>query len=464
MKKNTKFNRRNFIKQNSLFGLGAVAMGIKGKDFYKDYGSQTDESGVKNTKNDIAEKDNAEDNLGAQTLKQLREQYNKYLFDRFLPNMDALVVDHQYGGFMCNVDIKNRKRISDSKRTWYEGRGMWVYAFLYNNFGKDNKFLEVAEKSKNFVLKNIIAGRDIHKDKGFFPGSFNRSGGEPSSGGDIYGNLFVAEGFSEYAYATGDEKLFLQAKEIILECLRRYDRPDYSYGSNYGVPNGPTDTIGPRVNGHWMIFLRAATQILRQRKDKEIEEVADRCVDAIMNRHLNPEYGLINEILNHDFSLPDNAFKEFSYVGHGIETLWMVMDEAQRRNDLDLFSKASAAFRRHADIAEDRIYGGFFRSLDDIDNNTFKTDKVLWLQEEVLNGSLMWYEQTGDPWARDCFTRTYQYVQEKFAKYDYAFWPETGDRKVSTKISLNRAEHYHHPRQLMLGILALNKMIERKKN
>lgn len=453
-------SRRGFIRQNSLLGLGIMALGIKGRDLYA--GSQTQKKLIKKAEGQGAEA--KVENLGALTLEELRKQYNKYLFDDFVPNMDALVIDHQYGGFMCNVDIKNKKRISGNKSSWFEGRGLWVYSFLYNNFGKDNKFLKVAEKSKDFILKNIIAGRDIYTDKEFFPSSFNQNGTQSSAGGDIYGNLFVAEGFSEYAYATGDEKLFSQAKAIILECMRRYDQPDYNYkGVAYGVEGAPNEWLGARVNGHWMIFLRAATQILRHRKDKEIEEIADRCVDAIMNRHLNADYRLINEILNHDFSLPNNLFNQFSYVGHGIETLWMVMDEARRRNDLELFNRASAAFRRHVDIAEDRIYGGFFRSLDNVDNNTFKMDKVLWLQEEVLNGALIMYEQTGDNWARDCFERTYQYVQDKFATRGLAFWPETGEREVSTELQMDRAEHYHHPRQLMLGILSLDRMIAKNK-
>lgn len=460
MKKRSGFSRRDFIRQNSLLGLGIVGLGIKEKNgFEKD----------RNSKSEIEEGVGIKDidkNLGALTLEQLRDQYSKYLFDEFIPNMDSLVIDHQYGGFMCNVDIKNRKRISGEKRTWYQGRGVWIYSFLHNNFDKNSQFLDIAGHAKDYITKNIIAGRDIRKDKNFFPYSFNQIGNESMGEGDIYGNLFAAEGFSEYAYATGDEKLFLLAKEIILECMRKYDRPDYNYNAHitYGLEGAPDDFYGARVNGHWMIFLRAATQILRQRRDKEIEEIADRCVDAIMNHHLNPEYNLLNEMLNHDFSLPDNIFNQFCYIGHGIETFWMVMDEALRRNDLNLFNKASAAFRRHAEIAGDRIYGGFFRSLDSVENNTLRTDKVLWLQEEVLIGTLLMYEQTGDEWARNCFARTYQYIQEKFAKRGLAFWPMTADRRVSfDELQFDRAENYHHPRHLMLVILALNRMIEKRK-
>ncbi|WP_257657146.1 AGE family epimerase/isomerase [Parapedobacter lycopersici] len=440
---NIEYSRRSFIKQQSLLGLGMLAFGLPG-GFVKAAGATPATDPVIGT-------------LGAMTLKQLRDRYHTALFDQFIPNMDALVIDHEYGGFMCNVDIITRERKSDAKSAWYEGRGLWTYSFLYNNFGQDPAILKAATGSKDFIIKHII--RDTPADGEFWPASYNRTGTEASGEGNIYGHLFIAEGLAEFARASGDEAYYQQAKEIVLDCLRRYDQADYAYHVNYLSADAPR-VPGPRVLGHWMVFLRAATQILEQRQDPEIEQLASRCVDAIMNHHLNPEYGLMNELLNHDFSRPDNAFANFSYLGHAIETLWMVMFEAGRKKDQALFRTASAAFCRHVKVAADRIYGGFFRSLDHVDQYTWKVDKVLWLQEEVLIGTLFLLEHTGDTWAQQCFDDTYQYVQDKFAKPEYAFWISAGNRKL-TEFQQVRAEHYHHPRHLMLNLLALNRMVER---
>ena len=51
------------------------------------------------------------------------------------------------------------------------------------------------------------------------------------------------------------------------------------------------------------------------------------------NHHYNPRFQLINELINHDLSRPANEYEKLVYAGHAIETLWMVMDEARRRND-----------------------------------------------------------------------------------------------------------------------------------
>ncbi len=87
------------------------------------------------------------------SLKELREKYRRDLFDDFLPFMDKYVIDHELGGFMCNADYTG-KRVNDDKLSWFEGRGSWVYAFLYNNLAREQKYLDVARKSIEFVLKS----------------------------------------------------------------------------------------------------------------------------------------------------------------------------------------------------------------------------------------------------------------------------------------------------------------------
>lgn len=394
------------------------------------------------------------DSQGELLLSGLREKYRSDLFDKFLPNMDSLVVDHEYGGFNCSVDIVTRKRLGTNKSAWFEGRGLWTYSFLYNNLEKDDRYLEIARKSKDLILKLKPS------DNSFWPTSFTREGKALSGPGDIYTGLFIAEGLAEYAKASGEREYRDLAKKVVMACLERFDSPDYDYYVAYLNSEAPK-VPAPRVVGHWMVFLRAATQMLQDGPDPDIEKLADRCMDALLNHHLNPEYQLFNEVLNHDFSRPQNQFGDFAYMGHGIETCWMMMFEAARRKDQQLFNRTAEVFKRHVIVAHDGVYGGYFRSLDSVVNNVWKVDKVLWLQEEVLIGTLFLAEHTGDGWAQNCFKQTFAYVNENFDRPGYAFWPAAGDRSMKEH-QKTRAEHYHHPRHLMLNLLSLNRMIARK--
>jgi mannose/cellobiose epimerase-like protein (N-acyl-D-glucosamine 2-epimerase family) len=209
-----------------------------------------------------------------------------------------------------------------------------------------------------------------------------------------------------------------------------------------------------------MVLLRASTQMLRNRQDAELSKLADRCVDAILNYHHNPEFDLTNELIDPDLTRPNNEYARLVYTGHAIETLWMLMDEALRRQDETLFEEAARRFRRHVEVAWDDVYGGVFRNLQDVDANVWSLDKVLWAQEEVLIGALMMLEQTGAPWAEEIFAKMYRYVDDKFSleQYGYPIWMGSADRKTQFEEHAERVENYHTPRHLMLNLLALDRM------
>lgn len=386
--------------------------------------------------------------------EELKKKYHRYLFDDFLPFMHRHVVDHEFGGFMCHTDSAGNN-LSTNKRTWYDGRGIWVYAYLYNHFKPDPEYLHIAKKSVELVLTCKA------EDKEFWPWSYTREGedlGEPS---DIYGNLFVAEGLSEFSMAIGDWSYWEKAKSILLECVSIYDRSDYVYRLDYGPDTSAIP--GPRILGHWMIMLRLATGMLRAKQDADVEKIATRCVDMLLQRHLNPEFGLLVEVLNHDLSLPDEPLSQFVYIGHAMEALWMIMDEGLRRKDEALYQKAAALFRRHVEVAWDDVYGGVFHGLDHVNENRWLLDKVLWAQEEVLVGLLLQIEHSADPWAYAWFEKLYHHVVNTYPlkKHGYPLWNIGGDRKVNFTAIGTRVENYHHPRHLMLNMLFLERMINR---
>jgi len=391
------------------------------------------------------------------TLPQLLDEYKAYLFDDFLPFMDQHIVDHEYGGFKCHTD-RVGNNLSTNKRAWYDGRGIWVYSYLYNHFRPDPDYLKIAKNTIDLVMKCKPSG------DGFWPWSYNQTGVDLGEGlDDIYGNLFIAEGLVEYSVATGDPAYWEQAKEIILTCAARYDRDDYSYLLEYSPV--VSDIKAPRVLGHWMILMHLATSLLKVKEDAEIEALADRCVNALLNNHLNPQFNLMVEVLNHDLTLPEGPLSQFVYIGHAMETLWMVMDEALRKGDDDLFQRASSLFKRHVEVAYDDVYGGVFHGLNHVDQNDWLLDKVLWAQEEVLVGLLLLIEQTGDEWAHRWFNKMYPYVIDTFslAKHGYSLWNIGGDRKVTFIKEGIRVENYHHPRHLMLNIQRLERMISKSK-
>lgn len=394
--------------------------------------------------------------IAGMSPRALREKYRRELFEVWLPFMDAHVIDHESGGFMCDCK-PDGVRTSDNKDTRYIGRGAWTWAYLNNHIQHDPHFIEVARKSADFGLKLVPADRNK-----FVPRFVDRQGA-PQKGTlytDLFTDLFLAEGCQEVWAATGEEKYWGGAIDLLMNFMRLYDSPNFT--------SRDTPYAGTRHQSIWFVLLITTSQMLRRRRDARLEEIAARCVDAIINYHYNPDFGLNNEIINHDMSRPsDPKLARASYVGHGIEGLWMVMEEAERRRDDELFRLAAARFRHHVEAAWDGVYGGVYVDLSNVDENRYQLIKNLWTQEEVLIGTLMIYERTGDPWALDMFSRMHRFVFEKFpvsTSPGGAYWLNTGTRRVE-KDKENmpetfRAENYHHPRHFMRCIQVLDKIID----
>ena len=390
--------------------------------------------------------------IAGMSLEELREQYRYDLFEDYLPFWEEHGgIDHELGGFLCVMD-HDGTLLSTEKSMWYQGRGLWVYAFLYNHFGGEH-YLEVARKARDFIVAH---GRN---QNGEWVMVLDREGhpiGPPDDMG--YTGLFVAEGLQEYARATGDQESLDLAIESFWNSCAIYDDPDRDAPLGYT----PLSYPGVRVQGFEMVTIVLLSRMLQQVADPKLEARLAHAVEAVIEKFWNPEYRLNNEALDFHYQRPDDANEDFSYLGHAIETFWMLLHEALRSKDRTLFDLAAERLERHMEVAWDDVYGGFFRGVSV--NGQFTFDKNLWVQEEVLIGTMILMEHTDLRWPEWWFDRTFRYVQEKYPlkSHGYPLWILVGDRKVTFEPHVSRKGNYHHPRHLMLNLLAIERMIARQ--
>ncbi len=390
--------------------------------------------------------------LAGKTLKELHDQY-VYDLDEYKEFQHKYVVDNEYGGFTLSTDWDGPP-VSYGKRAWYEGRGTWTFSYLYNTIDPDPRHLEAARRSIEFTLKHLPEGDQ------FFPASFTREGKPGAREVNLYGDIFIANGFAEYAKTQGNEKYWDIAKDIVLKCVRIYETP--GYGADTLTPNGA------RFGGHWFILIKCATDMLEMKDDAEIRKIADWSIDSHMSYHFNPEYELYNEVINHDYTRPDNELANRAGLGHSSEILWMTMNEAVRRKDKALFDENARRFRRTLEVAWDDVYGGVFINLDDVENNVFSLQKAGWGQMEDLIGLMMIIEHTGAEWAKEWFGKLYTWTMAHFPlkPYGLPLWQDYTGRKAEfvKDPKGRRAENLHHPRQLMLNMLATERIMKRNGN
>ncbi len=406
--------------------------------------------------------------LAGVTLSELRTRYRQELFEEFLPFWDRYGIDHERGGFMCGLD-HDGTRANDDKFHWFQGRGIWLYSYLYNHFGQDPQHLEVARKTKDFLL------RYFPQPDGWWAAVVAGDGQvlQPYSG-DQYGMYFGVEGLLEYAAATGNEKLREQARELWMKLYSDMNRRDFR-ADGTGAP-------GQRPQGLWMVNLQLSTQYLRRWDDPEIARISDHSVDMIINQHWNPDIGLNTEVLEYDGSRPAGR-ENYSGLGHGVEILWMIMDEARRRKDDALFALAAERMRRHFEVGWDHVYGGLCEAVN-VDQGCYEWPverpvgmtvefrmkgeynymKSMWTMDEALIAMLMVFEETGAQWAADYFGLVQQTIDRKYSlkPHGYPLWLVFADRRLTFQPHTMRKENYHHPRQCLLNLRALDRMISKQ--
>lgn len=399
--------------------------------------------------------------IAGMTYEELRDEYYDRMFNKYLPFWEKGGYDKKRGGFVTELRDDGSVQ-TDEKYIWYQGRGIWVYAYAYDNFGKDAKYLEIARKSRDFMVKYM------HKDDGMWHQMVNGDGtpkdrSDQGSGKDIYGPMFAAAGLIELYKAAGNQEDLKLAKEAILTSQKRYDSPDYQ-----GVTLAKYGDRPMRSQGHSFMMVWTLTQLLSVHNDPRLEKLVGEHVDHILNDFWNPDYGITNETLFHDYTRIPEMQDHFS-PGHSIETLWMVMHEAIRVKNGTTFYICKNRIRRILEMGWDYVFEG----LGDTGYNVFGSEKTcaggvfdvktMWAHCEVLIGTMLTLEYTGDVWAMEWYERARKFTY-KVMPTGIGVWRQAVDRfgedKQRSGISIYRKGNFHQPRYMMYNLQCLERIIK----
>ena len=402
------------------------------------------------------------DALGGMSLEALKEDYRRRLFEQYLPFWEKGGYDQQLGGFMCELNDDGSVS-NDEKFIWYQGRAIWVYAFLYNNFGKNPGWLDIAARTRDFMVKHMYAGEGKWVEKVRRDGALLEGVGKI-----VYGWLFAALGLTELYVARRNPEDLELLKRSIEAAVETYDRPDYfdEHSARYTAVD--LSQKGLRSQGHSMVIVSILHQLLKYCKDPQLETLQRRHTDLIVNKFWNPEYGIVNEYLRHDYSRLPGA-EGHMFAGHSVETLWLVMAEALRIKDRRLFDTCTARVRRLLEMLWDYVFEGLG------DGNYFVFDtprqhrgpeydvKTMWAHCEAMLACMMVMEYTGQAWAREWYERVRAFTLRTMPVAGHGVWRQAVDRRGKdvkrVGVSTKRKDNFHQVRYLMMNLLSCDRLL-----
>ena len=109
------------------------------------------------------------------------------LFKEVAPFWESFGYDKEHGGFICGLQHDGSVS-DDSKFSWYQGRGAWVFSKLYKMTGSE-KFLKMAKGALLFTLNHCSVYLDLENE--FIQDFAEFSDLIPTSSNEIHHNYIL---------------------------------------------------------------------------------------------------------------------------------------------------------------------------------------------------------------------------------------------------------------------------------
>ena len=320
--------------------------------------------------------------------------------------------DDQYGGFFTCLDEKGNVYDTD-KFVWLQCRQVWCFSMLYNKVEKKQEWLDFAMHGAEFLQKN---GMDKQGNWYF---SLTQEGRPIIQPYNIFSDCFATMAFGQLFKATKMDAYAQIATQTFANILRRKDNPKGQYSKAYPGTRPLKSFALP------MILCNLVLEIESLLTPEMVGQTIDFGIKEVMEVFYKSDLGLILEHVAKDGSFSDSFEGRLVNPGHGLESMWFIMDLAERNNDSVLMQKAVEITLNILEFGWDNEYGGIFYFLDvkGYPPQQLEWDqKIWWVHVESMVSLLKGYLYTGDERCWKWFERLHQYTWSHFVDLNNGEW------------------------------------------
>lgn len=368
-------------------------------------------------------------------------QYRDALLDDVIPFWMKNSADRESGGYFTCLD-RDGKVFETDKFVWLQCRQVWCFAMLYNQVEARPEWLDMALSGAAFLQKH---GRDSHGSWYF---SLDRYGNPLMQPHSIFSDCFATMAFGQLYKATGNGEFRTIAIETFHRILQRQENPKGIYSK--AVPGArPLESFALP-----MILCNLVLEIESLLEPALVEQVIGAGIDTVMNKFYRPELGVILENISPDGSFSDSFEGRLINPGHGLESMWFIMDLAQRTGDQGLAQRAVDIAIQLIEYGWDTKHGGIFYFMDVKGHPPQQLEwdqKLWWVHMETLITLLKGYLHTGDERCAQWFERMHEYTWSHFPDPAHGEWFGYLNRQGEPLLTLKGGKWkgcFHVPRGL----------------
>ena len=338
--------------------------------------------------------------------------YRENLLNDVVPFWMENSKDETFGGYFTCLDTTGNVYDTD-KFIWLQCRQVWCFSMLYNKVEKKQEWLDFAIHGAEFLIKH---GRDAEGNWYF---SLNQKGVPLTQPFNIFSDCFASMAFGQLYQATNKKEYGDIAVATFHNILRRQNDPKGKYSKAF------PDTRPLKSFALPMILCNLVLEIEHLLDPVLVESTIANGMDSVMNVFCQPESGLILENVNIDGSFSDSFEGRLVNPGHGLESMWFIMDLAKRSNDQKLIQKAVDTTISILEYSWDTKYGGIFYFMDIKGHPPQQLEwdqKLWWVHIETIISLLKGYLLTGDIRCWQWFEKVHAYTWSHFPDGENGEW------------------------------------------
>ncbi len=374
------------------------------------------------------------------------EFYRQVLLGDVIPFWMRHGLDREHGGYFTALN-RDGSVLDTDKSIWFQGRGAWMFATLFNTIERRSEWLDAAGLGIDF-LRRHGSGRN---GKLYF--SVTREGRPLRMRRYVYSESFAAMANAAYAKATGD----CRAREDAIRYFDTYLDHSFTRGrmaSKIDEATRPSRGVGP------LMFCLLTAQELREQlgevtiRGRSCTEWIDWSIAEIERDFLKREHHALMEIVALDGSVLDHFDGRQLNPGHAIECAWFIMHEGKLRGNQKLVQLGLTILDWMWERGWDQEYGGifYFRDLRGLPVQEYWHDmKFWWPHCEAIIATLLAWVLTGDEkyarWHRQVHDWSFEHFPDQELGEWYGYLHRDG--RVSTQLKGNMWKGpFHLPRML----------------
>lgn len=376
----------------------------------------------------------------------LAETYRTALLEDVIPFWLRHGLDSEYGGYLTALD-RDGTVIDTDKSIWFQGRGAWVFATLFNTVERNPQWLDAARSGIEF-LRRHGSGPD---GKLYF--TVTRDGRPLRMRRYVFSESFAAIANAAYAKTSGDARAAEDAVSFFATYL------SHSFDAGRMPPKVDPATRPMLGIGPLMIGIATAQEFRGNLGDvivggRTCSEWIDFAIQRIERLFMKPEYEAVMEVVGPSGEIIDHFDGRQLNPGHSLECAWFIMHEGKLRGDERLVRQGLTILDWMWKRGWDEEHGGiyYFRDLRGLPVQEYWHDmKFWWPHCEAIIATLLAWTLTGDEkyarWRRQVHDWSFAHFPDpEFGEW-YGYLHRDGRASVSLKGNMWKGP-FHLPRML----------------